>query len=148
MNTASDLTKPRQKTEDMVNKLLLERQEMLVKFCQVAGLEPYTPDKPVKQELEEFCQVLVDYSAFGYFEIYNRIINGEERRKQVLEVAKQIYPQIAESTDFAVAFNDKYDALTHDQPLDHLSEDLGTLGQEIAMRIDVEDQLVTALLAA
>ena len=89
----------------------------------------------------------MDYSAFGHFEIYSRILNGEERRKKVLEVASRIYPKIAEATDFAVAFNDKYDALTHTEPLDHLTEDLGKLGEEIAMRIDVEDQLVSALMA-
>ena len=63
-------------------------------------------------------------------------------------MASRIYSKIAEATDFAVAFNDKYDALTHTEPLDHLNEDLCKLGEEIAMRIDVEDQLVDALLAA
>ena len=144
----NDSTKPRSRTEDIIRKLLRERQDMLVMFCRVAGLEPYTPDKPVKALIEEFCQVLVDYSAFGHFEIYNRILSGEERRQRVLDVANRIYPQIAEATEFAVAFNDKYDSSTHDQPLDQLSEDLCKLGEEIATRIDVEDQLVNALLAA
>ena len=145
---AVDHTKPRQKTEEMINKLLAERQEMLVRFCRVAGLDPYTPSEPSREMLEEFCQVLVDYSAFGHFEIYSRILSGEERRKRVLEVASRIYPKIAEATEFAVAFNDKYDALTHTEPLDHLNDDLCKLGEEIAVRIDVEDQLVSALMAA
>ncbi len=146
MNVA-DHTKPRQKTEEMINKLLAERRDMLVQFCRVAGLDPYTPDEPTREMLEEFCQVLVDYSAFGHFEIYSRILNGEERRTRVLEVASRIYPKIAEATEFAVAFNDKYDALTHTEPLDHLNDDLCKLGEEIAVRIDVEDQLVEAMLA-
>jgi len=141
-----DLTKPRHKTEDMINKLLQERQQMLVHFCRVAGLDPFTPDHPTRQMIEEFCQVLVDYSAFGHFEIYNRILSGEERRRQVLQVADKIYPKIAEATQFAIDFNDKYDALTHTEPLDHLNDDLAVLGEEIAMRIDVEDQLVNALM--
>ena len=146
--SGDDHTKPRQKTEEMISKLLMERQEMLVRFCRVAGLDPFSPDIPSREALEEFCQVLVDYTAFGHFEIYSRILNGEERRKKVLEVASKIYPKIAEATDFAVAFNDKYDALTHTEPLDNLNDDLCKLGEEIAMRIDVEDQLVEALLAA
>lgn len=145
---ADDHTKPRQKTEEMINKLLAERQDMLVRFCRVAGLDPYTPNLPSREMLEEFCQVLVDYSAFGHFEIYSRILSGEERRKRVLDVASSIYPKIAEATEFAVAFNDKYDALTHTEPLDHLNDDLCKLGEEIAMRIEVEDQLVSALIAA
>jgi len=146
MNVA-DHTKPRQKTEEMINKLLAERRDMLVQFCRVAGLDPYTPDEPSREMLEEFCQVLVDYSAFGHFEIYSRILSGGERRTKVLEVASRIYPKIAEATEFAVAFNDKYDALTHTEPLDHLNDDLCKLGEEIAIRIDVEDQLVEAMLA-
>jgi regulator of sigma D len=142
-----DATKPREKTEEIISKLLSERQDVLVRFCRVAGLDPFTPDQPSREMIEEFCQVLVDYSAFGHFEIYSRILSGEERRQQVLEVANRIYPQIAESTEFAVAFNDKYDALTHTEPLDHLNDDLAKLGEEIAMRIDVEDQLLTAMLA-
>lgn len=142
-----DATKPREKTEEMISKLLAERQDMLVRFCRVAGLDPFTPDQPSREMLEEFCQVLVDYSAFGHFEIYSRILSGEERRQQVLDVANKVYPQIAEATEFAVAFNDKYDALTHTEPLDHLNDDLAKLGEEIAMRIDVEDQIIDALLA-
>ena len=142
-----DATKPREKTEEMISKLLTERQDMLVRFCRVAGLDPFTPDQPSREMLEEFCQVLVDYSAFGHFEIYSRILSGEERRQQVLDVANKVYPQIAEATEFAVAFNDKYDALTHTEPLDHLNDDLAKLGEEIAMRIDVEDQIIDALLA-
>jgi regulator of sigma D len=144
--TVDDATKPREKTEEMVSKLLSERRDMLVRFCRVAGLDPYTADQPSREMLEEFCQVLVDYSAFGHFEIYSRILSGEERREQVLDVANRIYPQIAEATDFAVAFNDKYDALTHTEPLDHLNDDLCKLGEEIAMRIEVEDQLLEAMI--
>ena len=146
--SGDDHTKPRQKTEEMISKLMAERQQMLVSFCRIAGLDPFTHDQPSREMLEEFCQILVDYTAFGHFEIYSRILSGEERRKKVLEVASRIYPKIAEATDFAVAFNDKYDALTHTEPLDHLNDDLCKLGEEIATRIDVEDQLVEALLAA
>ncbi len=142
-----DATKPREKTEEIISKLLSERQDMLVKFCHVAGLDPFTPDQPSREMIEDFCQVLVDYSAFGHFEIYSRILSGEERRQQVLDVANKVYPQIAESTEFAVAFNDKYDALTHTEPLDHLNDDLAKLGEEISMRIDVEDQIISAMLA-
>jgi len=142
-----DVTKPRAKTEDMIGKLLKERQEMLVHFCRVAGLDPYNASRPNRDMIEDFCQVLVDYAAFGHFEIYTRILSGEEQRKEVLEVANDIYPQIAEATDFAVAFNDKYDQLTHTEPLDKLNDDLCMLGEEIAVRIEVEDRLIDAMRA-
>jgi len=136
----------RMRTRDMVDKWLVERQEMLVLYCQVAGLEPYTPDKPSKQLLRSFCQVLVDYIAFGHFEVYERISRGEERRNQVLKIAEEIYPKVAEVTELAVAFNDKYDSAEHDQELDELDEDLSRLGSELANRIELEDHVVNALL--
>ncbi len=140
-------TERRVRTQEMINKLLEERQEMLVLFCQVASLEPYTQSNPVKPKLQEFCQVLVDYIAFGHFEVYERIAQGKERRARVVQVAEKIYPKLAEATEVAVAFNDKYDTSEIDPLLENLPKDLSTLGEELAARIELEDRLVGAMLA-
>jgi len=89
---------------------------------------------------------MVDYIAFGHFEVYNRISQGDERRAQVLQIAEEVYPRIAEVAEVSVAFNDKYDTKEHEQPLDQLDEDLSVLGAELASRIELEDQVVKALL--
>ncbi len=136
----------RVRTREMVDKWLQERQEMLVLYCQLAGLEPYTPDMSVKQLLRSFCQLLVDYIAFGHFEIFERISRGEERRSQVLEIAEEVYPKIAEVADLVVAFNDKYEAEQDEQTLGQLDQDLSRLGAELASRIEMEDKLVSALM--
>lgn len=134
-------------TRDMVRKLLSERQEMLALFCRVAGLEPFKGVTPSVEVLQEFCQVLVDYSAFGHFEIYERIVDGRERRAQVIEVAKDVYPRIAEASEVAVEFNDKYDASDHSLDMHQLDQDLSRLGQELAMRIEMEDKILDALVS-
>lgn len=135
-------------TQDMVQKLLDERQEMLSMFCRVAGLEPYNKETPPSVEvLQKFCQVLVDYSAFGHFEIYERIVAGRERRVRVVEVASEVYPRIAEASECAVEFNDKYDASDHTLDLHQLDGDLGKLGEELATRIEMEDLIIDALTA-
>ena len=134
-------------TQEMVQKLLNERQEMLSMFCRVAGLEPFKAATPNPDVLQEFCQVLVDYSAFGHFEIYERIVAGRERRTRVVEVAREVYPRIAEATEVAVEFNDKYDASDHALDLHKLDSDLGNLGEEIAVRIEMEDRIIQALTA-
>mgnify|MGYP003572380779 FL=1 len=134
-------------TQEMVQKLLKERQEMLSMFCRVAGLEPFKGATPSPDVLQEFCQVLVDYSAFGHFEIYERIVAGRERRGRVVEVAREVYPRIAEATEVAVEFNDKYDVLDHALDLHQLDGDLGNLGEEIAVRIEMEDRIIQALTA-
>jgi regulator of sigma D len=146
MTEAQD-TDRRANTQQMVRKLLTERQEMLSMFCRVAGLEPYTEAKPNVDVLQQFCQVLVDYSAFGHFEIYERIVAGRERRGQVVEVAREVYPRIAEASEVAVEFNDKYDASDHKLDLDQLDRDLCKLGEELAQRIEMEDRIIEALTA-
>ncbi len=132
-------------THEMVQKLLTERQEMLSMFCRVAGLEPFKDSTPSVDVLQEFCQVLVDYSAFGHFEIYERIVAGRERRLRVVEVAREVYPRIAEASEVAVEFNDKYDASDHTLDLHQLDRDMGKLGEELAMRIEMEDRIIEAL---
>jgi len=140
-------TDRRARTHEMVRKLLDERQEMFAMYCRVAGLEPYDDIKPDAQALQSFCQVLVDYSAFGHFEIYERIVSGRERRGQVVEVAREVYPRIAEASEAAVEFNDKYDASDHALDLQQLDRDLCKLGEELAVRIDMEDRIIQALTA-
>jgi len=138
-------TDRRERTQEMIRKLLSERQEMLSMFCRVAGLEPYNESSPGTHVLQEFCQVLVDYSAFGHFEIYERIVAGRERRAKVVEVAREVYPRIAEASEVAVEFNDKYDASDHALDLQQLDSDLGRLGEELAVRIEMEDRIIQAL---
>ncbi len=133
-------------TRDLIDKLLKERQEMLVLFCEVAGLEPYHRSASLDQQLQTFCQVLIDYTAFGHFEVFGHISNGNERRSGVLQVAEKIYPEFVKASEVAVSFNDRYDLSDHELQLDHLSEDLGQLGEELAIRIELEDQLLAAML--
>ena len=52
-------------------------------MCEVLGLKPFTADKPVKDLLGEFNSVLVDYIAAGHFSLYQRIVEGNERRQAV-----------------------------------------------------------------
>lgn len=132
-------------TQDMIDELLSERQEMLILFCKLAGLEPYAHAKPIKDELREFCEVLVDYTALTHFEIYERILEGKERRQHVIDTARQNHPRIAELTAEIIAFNDKYDESDHALMLNQLEQDLSQLGEILANRIELEDRIIGAL---
>jgi regulator of sigma D len=135
-------------SREMVRKLLSERTEMFVLYCRLAGLAPYQ-GKPknggVHELLQEFCQVLVDYIAAGHFSLYERIISGTERRKEVADLAAQIYPQIAESTEAALAFNDRYDTDDLFELSASFHEELSKLGEQLALRIELEDKLLKIL---
>lgn len=128
--------------------LVAERTEMLVLFCRVAGLEPFG-EKANKETalaaLQQFCQVMVDYIAAGHFSLYERIANGRERRKSVADLAEKLYPRIAETTSAALDFNDKYDCGDHCEIGAALGDDLSRLGEELAVRVELEDQLLSAM---
>ncbi len=133
-------------TQEMIDKLLAERKEVLALYWHVAGLEPLTKETAIGDHLQEFCQVLVDYIAFGHFEVYDRIGSGKERRGAVVSVAEKTYPRILDTTDAAVSFNDKYDASDHELNLEDLSKDLSRMGEVLATRIELEDQLIEVML--
>ena len=146
MSTVKETTEERRgRSQQLIDKLIAERTQMLVLFCRLAGVDPYTPGKPVQGLLQEFCQILVDYIAAGHFALYERIVEGTERRRDVVDLANRLYPRIADSTDVALDFNDKYDCEDHCTALEHLPTDMSRLGEELATRIELEDQLIQGL---
>jgi regulator of sigma D len=62
-------------------------------------------------------------------------------------VANKVYPEFVSASEVAVSFNDKYDLSDHALELDGLAEDLSRLGEELAVRIELEDQLLATMLA-
>lgn len=135
----------RSNTQQLVDKLLEERAKMLVLYCRAAGLDADPPGDSVAKTVQEFCQLLVDYIAAGHFTLYERIVNGEERRQRVAEVADDIYPDIAETTGAALDFNDKYERPEKVNEGEQLSADLSVLGEQLANRIELEDKLIKLL---
>ena len=132
-------------TQRAITHLLNERQEMLVLFSKVGGLEPYKGKRPNVEQLKAFCQILVDYVATTHFGIYERIAEGKERRRQVVDVAGALYPRIKAITDQVISFNDRYESLSAETLPEELHDDLSQLGEQIARRIELEDQLLAAM---
>lgn len=145
-NKNQEHLKRRKGSRAQIDRMLAERQQMLVLMCEVLGLKPYSPDKPVRETLAEFNAVLVDYIAAGHFGLYQRIVEGTERRQAVVTTASQCYPRIAASTDAAIEFNDKYSGEWNFHFMDTLAEDLSKLGERLATRIELEDQIIAAMI--
>ncbi|RLA11408.1 MAG: Rsd/AlgQ family anti-sigma factor [Gammaproteobacteria bacterium] len=132
--------------EETINELLTERQEVLVAMCELAEMESKDVDaEAVIEYLKTFSQTLVDYTALGHFEIYERIIDGKERRVKVNRVADQVYPSISTTTEYIVEFNDKYDGADDLESLTNLYKDLSFIGEAIAQRIESEDKLLNEM---
>ncbi len=138
-------TERRGKSLGDLHTLLESRTETLALLQQLADMRPFKAEESVQLALQEFCEALVDYTASAHFQLYRFFEEGKERRKAVLEVANRIYPRIATTTTRILDFNDEYDCEDHCSNLANLAEDLSRLGEVLADRIQMEDQLIQAL---
>lgn len=142
----------RSRTRKEIKQLISERNEVLSLYCNLAGCDgnhELDIDHIETETLQEFCQILIDYIATGHFELYRRISEGEERRQDMIKLANAIYPRIEKTTKTAVDFNDMFDGgNTYTIELKQkLPQELSKLGEELATRIELEDQLINTLLA-
>ncbi len=135
----------RNDSHDRLHTLLDTRKETLSLYNQLAGLRPFKPDRESQLMLQEFCEALVDYTATAHFQLYRFIEEGTERRETVREHAARVYPRIEKTTQFILDFNDKYDCDDHCDNLSGLADDLSALGEVLADRITMEDQLLALL---
>jgi regulator of sigma D len=140
--SASERPRSRKLLEDM----LKERQQMLVLLWELSKLDFASVDQTIRETLEEFQEILVDYIAAGHFGLYQRISEGKERRQAVLETAREILPRISRTTDMAVEFTEKYDLPESPVIQAQLTTDLSMLAEEITTRIELEDRLILAML--
>ena len=139
--TAEDNRRTRQ--SETINSLLQERQQVLVSMCALAELESgEVPADTVIHNLRNFNQQLVDYTALGHFEIYERIVDGKERRGNIKKIADRVYPLISKTTLQFVDYNDKYEGADEAESLTDLYRDLSMIGEAMAERIESEDMLL------
>lgn len=136
----------RQYNQRLVTELQGERKQVWSLYCKVAEQKPFTCSSETLTVLNQFSQLLVDYVSLGHFGIYERLLNGTERRDSVLTAAKQIYPEFSKTTDSVVSFNDKYDSQSQTFSVNELETDLSLLGEGLAKRIDLEDKLCLLVL--
>jgi len=89
--------------------------------------------------------VLVDYVSAGHFEVYEQIVNEcETHGPGSIELLEQLYPKISQTTDIVVKFNDKYADFSEGSQIT-LDDDLSVLGEAIARRVELEDNLIETL---
>ncbi len=141
----------RDRTHKEIKQLIEERNSVLSQYYNLAKQSDDLGNEPgnTLELLEEFCQELVDYIARGHFELYRRIEEGKERRDDITTLAAKIMPRINDTTHIAVAFNDLYDNTSKldDEAMKKLPNYLAELGEELATRIELEDQLIDTLLS-
>lgn len=135
----------RRRSREKINTLVSTRTATLSLLAQLASRRPFTPDPAMEKALREFCEALIDYTASAHFQLYRYIADNRERRESVISIADELYPRIVETTDQILRFNDKYESMSLDNSVQFLAEDLSSLGECIADRILLEDQVIRAM---
>ena len=137
-------------THNAIDHWLEERQELIVDYCKLEGLPPFekTAALPSKDELQAFCQLLIDYLSTGHFEVYDQIVSQcAEYSTKSLTLAQEIQPQIVLTTEALVEFNDKYAETQQDDDslLLSLDNDMSKVGELLEQRFELEDKLLYTL---
>lgn len=135
-------------SHDAIDIWLFERKELLVQYCQLAGLPPFERDGnalPDKNDIHGFCELLMDYISAGHFEIYDKIVNQCQEVTECKQFAQEIYPQLTSTTDEALNFNDHYGDVNDENGLNKFDAHLSVLGQKMEERFTLEDQLIQRL---
>ncbi len=134
--------------QKLIERWLAERQELIVSYCSVSGVNNLTADDNTStQTIKLFCQVLMDYVSAGHFEVYDQLVlEAEEFGDGSEKILPQIYPKIGETTEAILNFNDIFDTDEHcEQAIGRLKTELSTLGEHLTNRFIFEDQLINGL---
>lgn len=133
---------------DAIDRWLNERQEMLVLFFSIRGLDEFSIDEtPLQLKVQKFCQILMDYASAGHFEIYEQLIKeAQEFDDGGVELYNKLYPRIEKTTAIAVDFNDTFASEEDfDNNFKLLKPKLSELGEALEQRFQLEDELIEGL---
>ena len=141
-----------------VNNWLFQRHKVLIAYCELAGITPIEQQEnalPRNLYVKHFCQILMDYVCAGHFEIFAKIIQGNQASSpnnqdhltqstsyQQGNNLHQIYPKLLISTDLALLFNDKYAEKLTEEHCTTFDKHLSALGKQLELRFELEDRLI------
>lgn len=141
-------TDPRQQfdaVEELLTRWLRERRELLGKYTGiVVALDGNAREEGFEARQRALCDVLVDYVSAGHFEVFSELLNEAETFADGSEqLAGQLIPAIADTTDVILAYEEKYG---NGRPVSPgLERDLSALGEILESRFVLEDRLIAGL---
>ena len=136
----------RVQSRSIIESLVNSRTETLTQYKDVMSYKPFEINDTLQEVLEDFCESVVDYSAKAHFNLYNYLEGKKERRKSVLKIADSVYPELVDNTQKILDFHDKYNSDVSVVDYDNLEDCLNAVGELLADRINLEDDVISALL--
>ena len=134
--------------EALVQAWLDERQQLIVLLCALQGIRGLSrSDMPRQQQLQHFCELLMDYISAGYFEVYRELVNEARHfHRDNPGLTHQILRQLDSSTDEALAFNADFENPDTCATLKaELPQRISRLMETLEERFSLEDQLILSI---
>lgn len=129
------------KSERVVERWLAERHQLIVAFYELCTLKPFKYPKIIQPLLENFLSKLIDYVSAGQFEVFEIIFEASSDRAHTgKKLDSTLMQRLLRTTNFALEFQDKYSKPDH--TLADLETDLSALGEQFAIRLDCEEELI------
>ena len=129
-------------TSQLIQSWLNHRKNLLVLFVKTSCNDPINEQAYTTEAVSVFCQMLLEYVSFGHFKIFEVLSEMVENHHPELNgLDRKILDKILDTTTAIVDFNDKY---TYPKHFSNLRSDLSQLGEQLAHRLDWEDQLIKA----
>ena len=123
-----------------IQNWIILRQDTIILFNQLCLIKPYQENQFTHEVLNEFCEQLMKYISHGQFHIFKKIvlhINHVKPKTKKFDLKK--LQKLIELNQDAVHFNHLY---TLPDDLSHLESELSSLGESIALRLEIEDELL------
>ena len=128
-----------------IERWLEERRELLAKYCDLTEIIDVDEGAITHtKQLEVFCELMVDYVSVGHFEIFDQLHKEGQlfEDSSGLDKESNLLEKIQSTTEYVLDFNDKY---LSSNDLDALIIDLASLGETLAQRFALEDNLIDVL---
>ncbi len=137
----------RTQSRKIIESLISSRTETLAQYKDVMSYQPFEMNDTLQEVLEDFCESMVDYSAKAHFNLYNYLDEKKERRQSVLKIADSVYPELVDNTQKILDFHDTFNSDVSAMNCGKLESCLSSVGELLADRINLEDDVIAALIA-
>ena len=144
-NNTQDPRAQFEQVEELLTHWLKERRELLAKYAEIGVyLDTQASADVLAERQAAFCELLVDYTSAGHFEVYHELLNeAESFADGSVVLAQQLMPAIGDTTEVILAYEEKYSARGADNG--KLKRDLSALGEVLESRFALEDRLIAGL---
>lgn len=124
---------------------LQQRKTLIIQFNTLCQLRPFQLCKDpnsLDANIITFCQILIDYIAMGQFQVFEQLLTSIEKKPCNQQAAQELYNRLKQTSLQALTFSDQY---TEPFDIKELENDLCTIGELLATRFDLEDDLIGLL---